>query len=191
MDRNEAEILLRKFYRGETSLEEEKALHSYFSSGVDISPEFSADKALFDMYAGASHSFISEKELEDMIDDMETDIPHSNIVHLSRHNFYRFAAIAASVVILLAAYMGYHYTQTDKNTAVLTDTYKGNPVMAYAETKRVLVYVSQQFNRGTNQLSSISKLYEPANQLKNLNKLNEGLDKLKLIDQLNENTENK
>ncbi len=183
MDRKEADILLDKYYRGETSLEEEKALRDYFTSGGGTAPGNEAERALFGLY-GAPGEDLEEGELEGMIDELELETirPVRNLP--SRRRLYRIAALAASVAIVLGGYFGYVHTRPNRNDAALAGTFSGNPALAYQETQRVLLYVSGQFNKGTSQLSSLSKLNEPAEQLKSLRTFDKGLSRLKLLNQL-------
>ncbi len=184
MDRKEADILLRKFYDGETTLAEEEALRHYFSSGGNISPEFNAENELFRVFAGAGEDTLSEEELGSMIDVMN-EIPETpDIFPFRRKTLFRVIAVAASFLMLLAVYTGYRYSRDSRQIALLTDTYKDNPALAYDETKRVLLYVSSQFNRGTAGLAKISTLNEPAGQLNQLRALDEGLDKLRFLNKL-------
>jgi hypothetical protein len=186
MDRKETDRLLRKFYRGETSLEEEMKLREWFLEQEDLPDEMSADRALFTMYAETERENLPEEDLEHMLEGLDEN-PERPVIRLfTRQKFYRFAGIAASLVILVSVYLGYRYYNNSENNRAMTETFRDNPELAYAETQRVLLYVSSQFNRGTGELSNLKKLNEPVGQLQKLNVLDKGLDNLKFLNKLNE-----
>ncbi len=185
MDRKDIDILLRKYYEGESSLTEEEAIRKYFAETVEISPDLEADKKLFEMYAGTTADGISEEDLVNMIGELEEKKSGKVLRLFTRPVLYRITAIAATLALLVTMFIGYQYKRNNHGFTSFTETYKGNPGQAYDETKRVLLFVSQQFNRGTSELASISKINEPADQLKSLRAVNKSLEKLKHLDLLN------
>lgn len=187
MDKKKAGLLLRKFYSGETTLEEEKALHDFFSVTTEVlPPELAADKEIFLLLSEEKEGGIPEDELHSMLDEVTTGQGKQGKVLPVRRMLYPLAAAAASLALILSVYLGYVHYRNKNPEQDLSDTYRDNPAMAYAETKRVLLYVSQQMNRGTGELSSLSLLAEPVEKLKPLRLFENGMDKLQVLDQLNE-----
>ncbi|HYW95046.1 MAG TPA: hypothetical protein VE870_05625 [Bacteroidales bacterium] len=184
MDRKEIDRLLHKYYAGESSLGEESILRNYFTSGEKIPADLAAEKELFTMYGGMTDDGLSKDELAGMLDDLDRSPAPRSIRPINRQRLLRFTAIAASVVIILSVYVGYHFIGNDQHRVAITDTYQGNPELAYNETKEVLLYVSEQFNKGTGELSAVSAIREPVNQLKTLKTMDAGLDKLEYLDRL-------
>jgi hypothetical protein len=148
----EIERLLDRYFEGETSLAEEKVLKDFFASG-------NVPERLKDMQK--YFSFI-EMEVATVLDDPGFDEKVmanikenklSNLIDLRRPWIYWISGVAAGILIILAIFVKF-----DPFTKKIDDTYK-DPQVAYAEAKKILLYVSAKFNKGTRNLESV-KAYE-------------------------------
>lgn len=164
MEAREIKLLLDKFYEGNTNPEEENILKEYFLAGKDIPIELEEDRLYFselDDYRNDSlPDFDLEKELVSVIEEQET-----KVIRFRKMRFWALR-IAASIAILVGSYF---FVEQYRTTNDINDTYK-NPEMAYIETKKALLYVSQKLNGGTEDLKNLEKLTE---SLENLSKLKE------------------
>jgi hypothetical protein len=180
MDQRKIEILLPKFYNGETSLEEEKFLLEYFSDPDNIPEKYRAEREQFMLYRETINAGDPSDEflagLEDLIDRQSG----KEIRLKRRYMLYRVAGLAASIMLFIGIYFTVVKIRTPKPSPAIADTYK-NPQLAYEETQKVLLYVSEKLNQGTGQLKNFSKLNEPAEQLKSFKKLDDGLSKLNVL----------
>jgi len=177
MDLKQIKALLEKYYNGETSIEEEKILKTYFE-GNTISDEFIVDGDIF-MYN------LNETKIQDFLPDLSEEIwkgiskeQDKTKLQIAKRINYRLLRIAAGFIVLFASYFLLkneilNHTQTIQ----YTDTYK-TPEQAYQETKKTLLYVSQLLNSGTEYLEPINKIEESTKILNPLSSFNQGLKEL-------------
>ncbi len=100
----EIEILLAKYFEGQTSLEEESVLHRYFSES-EVPEHLQADR---DLFLGLA----AEKTRETIHVDFEKDIlgvvEETEIAKTEKRaipqSLYWISGIAASLILLIASY---------------------------------------------------------------------------------------
>lgn len=157
MRKEEIDILLKRYYEGTSTDEEEKNLKAFFS-GSGIPAGYDAEKAMFEYYYSSSLA-PSEGFEERIIASLDTIAKKETL--LWKTGVLRFAGIAASVLILTASWF---FFNRDKQEDTFDD-----PEIAYAETMKILFDVSTRMNSGTAGLQPVSKI-----NLKNI----EGLEVL-------------
>ncbi len=186
MDIKELRKLLQKYYNGETTLKEEDKLKKYFIDNPGIDEEFSTEREQFLMFDRAARQDVPaedfEKKLEILIDSQKVIYP----VFKRNKTWFRIAAVAASVLIIFGIYNSIRYF-TDKQS--FKDTIE-DPYMAYEETKKTLLYISEKLNYGTRQLDNVGKLNSSVQKLEAVSKLDQGLDKLQLLSKIKESENN-
>jgi hypothetical protein len=153
-DLNRIEELLEKYYRGETTTDEEKELRRFFAGG-DVPRQLAAEAGLFGYYAREREDALSgemEERLEKMVAGSRKRIP---VVGM-RHRYYWLSGAAAAILILIGMLVD---RQIRENTSpqVRKDTYE-DPYIAYVEAKRVLYMVSETMNKGREPLQNLEKL---------------------------------
>lgn len=179
MDLKRIKALLEKYYKGETSLEEEKILKEYFCK-ENIDAEFIPDKDIF-MYQ------IQENEDIHNVPDISNEIWESlnsceeNKDKKNNKLAYVFLRIAAGILILVGSYyiISDQVLNTDQNI-IIKDTFSEREV-AYEQAKETLLYVSALLNNGTDHLEPIHKINEGTQKLNKLSKLNDGIKELEPI----------
>ena len=194
MKQEQIQKLLEKFYNGGTTLEEEKKLRDYFLGG-EVPEPLAADREYFlamaDSHNNKSSSSLSAS-LENLID---AHAPETRVHRLHiKPVLARSLSVAASLLILVGVYFTW-MRQVPK------DTYT-DPQLAYQETQRILLYVSQQFNKGAGQLARLDEINTPAremsriqqaakpvNELKYLNNLSAGLGMMAQLESLSHSRE--
>ncbi|MBN1413997.1 MAG: hypothetical protein JW973_02755 [Bacteroidales bacterium] len=188
MDIQQIRILLDKYEKSETSLEEEQVLCDYFTRQTDIPAGFEAYQMQFQYYESVrsiSHRKPElEKKIENLIDreseqKSTSEIGQRTVTPLNR-KIYRWIAAAAIIIIV-----GTMVLILNRNRKPDMGTFD-DPQLAYIEAQKTLLYVSQKLNHGTKELSNLSKFNSGVENLRNLEKLNSGLDQLQLISLLNE-----
>ena len=189
MDIKEIKVLLQKYYSGDTTLNEEEILKRYLVDNPEVPEELSAEKEQFAMYCRAKNAGIPfddfERNLEALIDNQKVKYPVFNMRNIK----FKIAALAASVLILFGVYNSIKYFTGKPG---YKDTIE-DPYLAYQETKRTLLYVSEKLNYGTRELSNISKINNGIQKLEPLSRLNQGLGKLQHLSKVaeSENINNK
>ena len=152
MNTNDIELLLEKFYEGETSVKEEAMLRDYFNSN-DVPKYLEHVKIQFNYYTDET-GIGASPELEQKITDCLNNKPQAKIFSLNRRFYYTVSAVAASVIIMLGAFNLFYDSMPEVNPV---NTYQ-DPEIAYKETAKVLMMLSGKMNKGMNGVEKISKL---------------------------------
>lgn len=129
MELNKIEILLEKYFQGETSIAEENELRNYFSS-PDVAQHLEQYKPMFGYFSLPKEQMLKQ------------DIP----LQSKKHNV-AWLSIAASVVVLLGigTYIFYNYNNANEKQDL--GTYD-NPEVALRETQKALALLSNHVNVG-------------------------------------------
>ncbi|HJX70730.1 MAG TPA: hypothetical protein VJ346_02225 [Bacteroidales bacterium] len=189
MDLKKAEILIEKYYNGETSPEEELQLREFFRTAETIPEHLMPEKELFTLYSEAANE---ELPATGFMENLEKVIDDQALIRngVSKSVNYWISGIAAGIALLFVSYLLIvHRPAGAGYGSALQDTYQ-DPRLAYEETQKVLLYISQTMNKGTAQLTKVSKLNKPVQSLQNLKKLDTGLSKLELLQLLNDSEKN-
>ncbi|MCK4748817.1 MAG: hypothetical protein KAT15_17305 [Bacteroidales bacterium] len=175
--------ILERFYRGETSLEEENMLQEYFSS-TTVPEEFIPDKELFRNFGAANETIPVPGDLNQKIIATIEGVERK-AVRTRRISMFSLSGLAAGLLVMIAVYL--FYFRNDESALLAsnqwTDTYE-DPMDAYEEAKRTLAFVSAKLNNGTNELKHVQQVSKTADPLKSLSKINKGSKELSLLGQL-------
>ncbi|NOY37627.1 MAG: hypothetical protein GXO83_08630 [Chlorobi bacterium] len=167
---------LKRFYNGQSSPEEEQELIRFFS-GEDIPEEFAAEKELFRYLASAKSSEVPDGFEKKMARYVDTLAEGKSTFRRLMPLYARIAGIAAGIALLVVAYFGFIHNP-------VKDTYS-DPALAYAETQKALLYVSQNLNRGTREMKMLAAADKPVQELQKLQELYRPVKDLKKLDGLN------
>lgn len=142
MDYNKIEILIEKYFQGETSLAEEKELRSYFSSS-NVAPHLEQYKAMFGYFSQAK------------LDEFTKEFPQQKI---SKKTVW--ISIAASTVILLGMFTFYINSVEPQEVKNELGSYD-DPQEAFEQTQKALALLSQNVNVGIESVKYVQE-YEIA-----------------------------
>ena len=141
MELDKIEIILEKYFEGETSIAEENELKAYFASS-DVAQHLEQYKPMFGFFAAAK----------------EQKSQHALTIITKKRN-RAWMSLAASVVVLLGigtfTYFNYNNTQSED-----LGTYD-NPEEALAATQKALSMLSSNVNVGVKSVQYINE-YETA-----------------------------
>jgi hypothetical protein len=189
MNTTEIKILLDKYYEGETTLDEEKILRRYFTSG-NVDQELAEYAPLFGYQASEAKVQPSEN-LDAKL--TATVSKGRKIAFYNQRNFWiYFSGIAASLLFIASLIFETQLNTQSKNPFADTQYSEAETRKAYEQTKTALAYVSGKYTTATEPLGEISKLGKSTiaatqmarfnNQLKNINtnmsKVDDGVDNL-------------
>ncbi len=181
MENYQIHRLLEKFFEGNTSIEEEKALQNYFASDTSGDTEWRLLKRQFDLFASARDLKFNSLDLESEILQKIEDFEKQKIEEPKR-SFPLTRFLVAASISLAVILSGVFILRSKKNGP--TDTF-ADPQLAYAETQKALLFVSQKLNEGMKPLDNINKIKDATGQLKNLEKMDESLGMLNLVSFIN------
>ncbi len=177
-------LVLEKFYRGETTLEEENRLRHYFESNA-VPEELIPDKDLFESFGGENGSVEVPPDLDGKI-LASIDRLEKREVRTRRISVFSLSGLAAGLLVLIAVYLFFLRDDSPPMLAShqMADTYE-DPMVAYEEVKKTLAYVSNKLNTGTSELEQVRQVSKMTTEpLQNLSKINKGSKELSLLGQL-------
>ena len=152
MNTKELNKLLEKYYKGESTEEEEEKLRMFFSGG-NIPEGYEAEKDIFSYYNEAitvpEPSYDFEARIIEGIDKSEES---RRKVTIRRYLIPSLSA-AAGILLLAGSYFFFIHRTEPRDT--FTD-----PAIAYAETMKILMNVSSQLNRGAMALEPVGRMNE-------------------------------
>ena len=162
MDLKKLELLIDKYFKGETTLIEEEALKKHFSSTIDTEDP---DSMVFRYLKYASSKDVPGAEFDDkimsLINEAKPEPQKKNVI-------LKFWYLAASIVLMLG--LGYALRDViipEKQPATIaeTDTWE-DPQKAFEETKKALMMLSSNLNRGEAYAAEFSKFEQSQENVK-------------------------
>ena len=173
MNIQEIERLIGKYERGETSLEEEQLLRSFFA-GENIPEHLAAYKVVFGYYGSAAEEELPDPEFDRKLFEKIGIVQQDDKKPGMYRKLYPYFGIAASIVILIGLFF------LLQKPGAETGTYD-DPEVAYAETKKILMEVSGNLNTGMDELSKVETLNTGMDELQNIQSFNDGLKNFRKI----------
>ena len=146
MEFKDLEILLEKYFEGNTTLNEELQIKEFFKNNSDLPDNLMETRAMFQFFSK------EKQEKTDMVFPVKEKQKSARV----RNLYYQVSAIAASILILISV-----ITYTDNTEEQRVYAYiNGKPIMdeqvAIIEAKRALLLVSSNLNEGTESLKHLS-----------------------------------
>jgi len=179
MNIQEIERLLERFYNGESTIEDENLLREFFSGG-NVPPHLRNLAPQFLYYRDQQQLSITDETLEDKV---MSRIEDDRIFFLPagiRRKIIWFGSVAAGILILVTVLIKVNF-YTEK----ITDTYT-DPEVAFQEAKKIMLYVSDRFSKGTEKLDQLSKFDEGVDNLKPIASFDKGVQQVSKVKEYNE-----
>lgn len=168
MDLKRIELLLQRFYNGESTIDEEKELKDFFITN-DVPRHLWAEQEMFTYFHTVSKNKIPDQELESKIMNAVEGAEQEAVKRFAGRKkiLYIVSSAAAVVAILIVSYFAFIFSPS------MQDTYN-NPEIAYLQAKETLLYVSAKLNEGTENLQALSEFDKATSQLSNISKISHG-----------------
>jgi len=177
MKQHDIELLIEKFYNGETSKYEEQLLKDYFDQ-KDIPEQYSDTKEYF--------NFLQKEaalELDDVFDEKffkETGLDEHQ-TNNKRIWMYRISGIAATILVFVLVWFGTELFQPKEVYGTISD-----PAVAFLETQKAVDEVSKKMNKGLKPaektVKTIDNSVKKVGELKKMNKALENTKSIHKID---------
>lgn len=182
MDTNRIRQLLERYFEGTTTLDEERTLRDYFTSDQPIDDDLIPFRVQFNLldqnWLSPAENEALETKIMNRIMSLET-IGEKKTRMPFRHLLMAASiALAIGLSVILVNRFQHHEVK---------DTYD-DPQLAYQETQKALMYISQKMNRGLEPLNNVSKINTGTDQLRNLGKMDESLGMLNLVSIINQSS---
>jgi hypothetical protein len=182
MNLQKIEMLIKKYEQGNTSLEEENLLMDFFSN-EEVPYQLRSYMDLFYFMDSSKKEELADEHFDDKVIAAITNNKPETKNSTKKIRMYSVFAIAASITILIGLYFRFGYQLPG-----VQDTYD-DPVLAYAETKKILLKVSGNFNAGVDELKNVSEFNNGINELNKLSTFDEGIQNLEKISMLEKSKE--
>ena len=182
MDIKEIQVLLEKYFEGETTLEEDQALLDYFS-GENIDSKLRPWQQQFLLLKSGREPLVFDPEFENRLAGLiesQQEIP----LHKHKSRWISRLAVAATIAVLIGIS---GVIVLNKEWHKEKDTFS-DPQVAYAEAQKTLLFVSQKMNQGMKPLNAVSKINAGTKSLKSLKKLDHSLDMLNRVSFMNQSS---
>ncbi|KIA99167.1 hypothetical protein OA93_05910 [Flavobacterium sp. KMS] len=156
MESDKIEIILEKYFQGESTIAEENELKNYFSS-PNVAQHLEQYKPLF--------GYFSQVKEQRLTQEIPLQTKKRNVAWLS---------IAASAVLLLGIGSYFYLNNTNNTTPVVAKSELGtydSPEEALAATQKALAMVSHNVNTGIESVQYIKEYEQSKNLIFKQNKI--------------------
>lgn len=161
MEREKTEELLRKFYDGLTSAEEDELLRDLLDAPASDG-RYAPDRLLL----SAGRNVVPEPSA-DFLKNLEAIASQAEPAKVSGR-LYRYAlSVAAGIAMVMGSYYVFRVSTAGEPADTFSD-----PELAIAEVRNILLNVSQNMNTGTGALKPINTFDRSLSRLRYLNNLN-------------------
>lgn len=181
MNLQKIEKLISKYEQGDTSLEEEKILTDFFRN-KEVPYQLRSYKDLFCFMDSSKQEEIQDVDFDEKVLAAISNVESEPKSLPNRIKLYSALAVAASIVILMGLY--FQFAQMNQ----VQDTYD-DPLLAYAETKKILMKVSGNLNTGVDELKNVSEFNDGFSELNKISTFEQGMKNLEKISMLEETKE--
>ncbi len=145
MDYNKIRAILDKYWKGESSVEEEVQLRDFFSQN-DIPEDLKPFQPLFMFFASEQEMKMDESFDEKLFQKLGS--PQKPGAKIRRMPYY-LLRIAAAVLLLVSVYFVAEQGFLKPGQEIAAEEEEMTPEEVYAHTKEALMLVSAKMNKGT------------------------------------------
>lgn len=156
MDSRNIEALLEKYWKCETSLEEETLLREYFRR-PDVADHLADVASLFRHFDSARSQSITDISFDNRVLQQVTAKKAGRTVSMVRNAM----RIAAGVAVLIVA----GWLIRNEIWSARPENSIDDPQVAYEETKKALLLISRTFNAAEEQAKKVNLFHEAQKQL--------------------------
>lgn len=174
MNSRQIEILLERYFGGETTLKDEKVLKEFFQR-KDIPAHLVSLKEQFEFFSNEKEREILDASFDDKIIGLIQEEEIQTTKRSRRLYLYMASGIAASILIIMSLFF-----QFDPFSRKIQETFN-DPQLAYNETKRALLMVSQTLNNGIQPIGKAAKMNEGVQELNKISSLNSGMEEFNKV----------
>jgi len=171
MNIKEIEILIEKFYEGETTSSEEQKLRDFFSK-EEIPPHLAIHADLFRFYEQDAKEEIPDPEFERKFLKKIDAISTINI-NTGRRRLFYLTGIAAAILLLFGTVFTFRHDIFTSSTQTLKEQ-----EIAYQQAKNAIAMLSTNFNVGLDQAQKLENFQKGLEQVQKLQAFQKGIDQM-------------
>nr|NQU89981.1 hypothetical protein [Bacteroidota bacterium] len=174
MNIEEIEILIEKYFDGETSLDEEHMLRAYFNRD-DVPVHLIEYRNLFGYFNHKKEQRLSKSVNDRIIENISKD--GNQPFYTNKRFWFYFTGIAASILFVLTILLETQNIVIIPNNLFESSEYtRQDAELAYLQTKVALGYVSSKYAQGVNPLGEIIRLGAGMATVSEMSKFDEKLN---------------
>ena len=162
------EQLIKKFYEGDSSPEEERYLTEYFLNEELVDEHLKEDQQVFRLLHDTQIQVpAGVSERLDKVIFLNANYANSSKNHITKKIYYWISSAAAVVLLCI----GLFFATREPSSPNMADTFS-DPKEAALVAEQTLAYISAHLNNGLNKVADAEHEFEKVNQLlnKHLNK---------------------
>jgi len=171
MNIKEIEILIEKFYEGETTSSEEQKLRDFFSK-EEIPPHLAIHADLFRFYEQDAKEEIPDPGFEEHFLAKIDAIPTIEM-NTSRRRLFYLTGIAAAILLLFGTVFTFRHDIFTSSTQTLKEQ-----EIAYQQAKNAIAMLSTNFNVGLDQAQKLENFQKGLEQVQKLQAFQKGIDQM-------------
>lgn len=167
MNLNHIDLLLRKYYEGESTPGEEKLLYNYFCTG-SVPAYLQKEKELFLALYAKEETYVPddlESRLSDCIDQWDKEKCIQPPFRQKKRAYLTWAGIAACLLIAVSVTFFYSQQRSIQKKAALAELESNQKI--YEQTKLALALVSTKLNAGIEQVQQTKTELDKATKILN------------------------
>jgi hypothetical protein len=173
MNTKEIEILLEKYYEGQTTKDEEYRLKKFFQEEI-VPPHMAADADLFRSMAESAKEEIQDPGFETRFLEAIGEPKVVSMVPKNRRLVY-ITSLAAGILLIAGVVLTLRFQVFDKNQGAIDS----KTALAYTETQKALLMLSKNFNSGMEQVQKFQVFDKGVSQVYNLGSFDRGVQQVK------------
>ena len=159
MKTSEINILLKKYFDAETTIEEENELLQNFKG--DAHSDLYELKDMFNLIHDSKFEVISNTHFDNSFREKISSKKVTKVFRIPRKLFYVITGVAASIIIIIGIISMYDSNNNKIEFKQVTETQMTEEQMKnYENTKKALIYVSSKLNNELEKLNKLSVFYE-------------------------------
>ena len=169
MNTSEIEVLLEKFYEGNTSLQEEQTLRNFFL-GTDVPAHLKLHQRMFHYFVMEQRQEAGDADLNQKFMAQVIEKPGEALVvplHSNRSRFLFIAGIAASILLLVGLFFTFQHAVFNRSKMLHGDQ---DPELSYANASEALMMVSGNLNTGIRQIEKLQMVDKAMKNVQLFNK---------------------
>lgn len=173
MNLQRIELLIEKYEKGKSSRKEEVELKSFFEN-EDVPFHLAGYKDLFSFFKSSANESIQDPDFENKVLEAIAGLDNTAAPKATLRRLYPMMGIAAGILLLFSVY--FVYQQQNQPLDTFSD-----PELAYLETRKILLKVSDNLNSGSDELSNMKEMGDGLDNLNNIKTFDEGMKTMRKI----------
>lgn len=165
MDFKQLDILLEKFWEGNTSLEEENQLKTFFLNSQNLPEKYASDKNYFTFLNKEQNIKISSVDFDEKVTSRIKKEKDNKPVSRIRYLYRNFASVAATILIVGGSLI---YIASPSNSDVLMTIQRGDEIVQITDPNEALEMTKASFKSVNKSIEYSRKKLKPVKSIRKI-----------------------